>query len=149
MLNISILRYKIARDIANWNFMTSELWPHFLGRVQGNRHYFDIFELGPSRATNSPKISFLAPWADFVTHIWSYMCTQARVHHHIKRKRILACRLKSYNKEQWMVCVTEVDHVNHGRTTSGNGQASRSRHCCASQTTQVDGQPSQQMCLLE
>ena len=48
-----------------------------------------------------------------------------------------------------MVVVAEEDHVDYGRTTSRNGQASRRRHCRASQTTEVDGQVSQQMQLSE
>ena len=49
-----------------------------------------------------------------------------------------------------MVVVAEEDRVNHGDTTSMNGQAShcRRRHCCASQTTEF-GRPSQLMRLLE
>ena len=42
-----------------------------------------------------------------------------------------------------MVGVTEEDHINHGRTTSRNGHASRCRHRCASQMTEADGQSSQ------
>ena len=41
------------------------------------------------------------------------------------------------------------DRVNHGRTTSRNGRASRCRYCCSSRMTEVDGQSSQQMHLLE
>ena len=54
-----------------------------------------------------------------------------------------------YYKQQWMVVVKKKDLINHGRTTSGNGQASRCRHCCASQVTEVDGQSSQRMHLSE
>ena len=39
--------------------------------------------------------------------------------------------------------------VHHGRTTSRNGQASRRRHCCASRVTEVGGQSSHRMHLLE
>ena len=42
---------------------------------------------------------------------------------------------RSYYKEQWMVVVAEEDLVNHGRTTSRNGQANRCRNCCASRMT--------------
>ena len=35
-------------------------------------------------------------------------------------------------------------HENHGGTRSRNGQASHCRRCCASQTTEVNGQSSQQ-----
>ena len=39
---------------------------------------------------------------------------------------------KDYNyKEQWMICVADKDLVNHGRTTSRNGQISRCRYCFA------------------
>ena len=42
--------------MANLNFMTSELLPHyFIGRGQGHVHYFDIFGLHLSRATISQK----------------------------------------------------------------------------------------------
>ena len=36
------------------------------------------------------------------------------------------------------------DSISFGMTTSRNGQASHCRQCCASQTTEVDDQPSQQ-----
>ena len=36
-------------DMANWNFVTSALWPRFLG--QGHRHHFNIFVFPPSRTT--------------------------------------------------------------------------------------------------
>ena len=49
--------------------------------------------------------------------------------------RQICCR-KSYYKEQWVVVITEADLVNHGRTTSTNGQTSRCRHCCTSQMTE-------------
>ena len=39
--------------------------------------------------------------------------------------------------------------VNHKRTTSENGQASRRRHCCISRMTQVDGQSPQWIYLSE
>ena len=42
-----------------------------------------------------------------------------------------------------MVGVVEEDRINHGTTTSMNGQASRSHHCCASWMTEVNGQSSQ------
>ena len=45
---------------------------------------------------------------------------------------------RSYYNEQWMAFVGDEDLVNHGRTTSKNGHASRCRPCCASQTTEVD-----------
>ena len=44
-----------------------------------------------------------------------------------------------------MVVVAEEDLVNHGMTTTKNGHASRCRHCCASQMTEVDEQSSQQV----
>ena len=40
-----------------------------------------------------------------------------------------------------MVVVTEEDHLNHGGTTTRNGQASHCCRCGASQTIEVDGQP--------
>ena len=43
-------------------------------------------------------------------------------------------------KKQWMVVVADEDLVNQGRTISRNGHASRCRHCCASQITEIDGQ---------
>ena len=46
---------------------------------------------------------------------------------------------RSHYKEQWMVVVAEEDLVNHERTTSSNGQASRCRDCCASRMTEIDG----------
>ena len=46
-----------------------------------------------------------------------------------------------------MVVVAEEDRVNHEVATVRNGQASRYRGCCASQTTKVNEQPSQEMCL--
>ena len=48
-----------------------------------------------------------------------------------------------------MVVVAEEDLINHGRATSKNGQASRCRHLCTSQMTEVDGQSSQRMHLLQ
>ena len=39
--------------------------------------------------------------------------------------------------------VAEEDRVNHGGTTSMNGQASHHRRCCLSKTTAVDGPPVQ------
>ena len=60
----------------------------------------------------------------------------------------IRCR-KSYNKEQWMVVITEEDHVNHGRTPLRNGQASWCHHCCTSWMTEFDGQSSQQTLLSE
>ena len=39
--------------------------------------------------------------------------------------------------------------VNRRRTTLGNVQASRCRHCCASHMTEVDGHSSQRMHLSE
>ena len=62
--------------------------------------------------------------------------------------RQLRCR-KSYCKERWLEVVAEKDLVNHGTTTSRNGQAIRCRHCCASRMTEVGGQLLQQMHLLE
>ena len=56
---------------------------------------------------------------------------------------------RSYYKERRMVVVVKEDLVNHGRTTSRNGQASRCHHWCASRMTEVDGQSSQQMHLSE
>ena len=41
--------------------------------------------------------------------------------------------------------IAEEDLVNHGRTTSRNGQASICHHCCASRITEVDGQSWQRM----
>ena len=46
-----------------------------------------------------------------------------------------------------IVDVEEEDLVNHRRTASMNGQASR--HCGASRMTEVDGQSSQQLHLLK
>ena len=49
---VATLRF--ARDMANWNFVTSALWPHFLG--QGHvGHHLVIFVLGPLKATSTPK----------------------------------------------------------------------------------------------
>ena len=39
------------------------------------------------------------------------------------------------------VVVAEEDRLNHGGTTSRNGQASHSRRCFPSQTTEVDERP--------
>ena len=50
---------------------------------------------------------------------------------------------EDHTKEQWMAVVAEEDFANLGRTTSKIGPASRCRHCCASQMTEVDGQSSQ------
>ena len=47
-----------------------------------------------------------------------------------------------------MTVVAEEDRVNHGRTASSNEQASHCRRCCASQTTEIDGRPSQRRRLL-
>ena len=51
--------------------------------------------------------------------------------------------------KQEMVIVAEEDLVNHGGTTSRNGQASHCRHCCASQTTEAYGRQLQQRRLSE
>ena len=48
-----------------------------------------------------------------------------------------------------MVVVAEEDRVNHGRTTSTNGEAGHYRRCCTLQTTEFDGQSLQQWRLLE
>ena len=40
-----------------------------------------------------------------------------------------------------MIVIAENDCVNHGGTTSSNGEASHCRHCCASQLTKVNGRP--------
>ena len=48
-----------------------------------------------------------------------------------------------------MVVVAEEDRANHVGTTSRNRQASHCRHCCASQTIEVDGQPVQRRRLSE
>ena len=45
------------------------------------------------------------------------------------------------------IVVAEEDRVNHGGTTSRNGQASHCRRCCASQITEVDGRSLQRRCL--
>ena len=42
---------------------------------------------------------------------------------------VMRCRILYY-KKQWMAVVTEEDFVDHWRSTSRNGQASRCRHCC-------------------
>ena len=61
---------KNAWDMANWNFMTSDLWPHSLGQGRGRpqapiRHCWS----SPPRAIASPQISFQTPWAESITHI--------------------------------------------------------------------------------
>ena len=43
-----------------------------------------------------------------------------------------------------MICCHKEDSVNPGRIKIRTGLASRCRHCCASQMTEVDGQQSQQ-----
>ena len=48
---------------------------------------------------------------------------------------------KSYYMEQQMVFVVEEDRINHGGTTSQNGQATHCRRCCTSQMTEFDGRP--------
>ena len=45
---------------------------------------------------------------------------------------------KSYYVEQQMVAVAEEDSINHGETTSWNGQVSHCHRCCASQLTEFD-----------
>ena len=45
--------------------------------------------------------------------------------------------------ELLMSSQSDEDRANHEETTSSNGQATRCRRCCVSQTTEVDGQPSQ------
>ena len=57
---------------------------------------------------------------------------------------MIRCR-SSYYKEQWMVVVAEKDLVNHGRTTSTNGQANRCRRCCVLLMIEVHGRSSQRM----
>ena len=41
-------------------------------------------------------------------------------------------------RERKMVVVAEEDRVNHGGTTSRNGQASHCHRCCVSQTIEVE-----------
>ena len=53
--------------------------------------------------------------------------------------------LKIILQEQWMIVAAEEDLVNHGRTTSRNGQANRCHHCCTSRMTKVDEQSSQKL----
>ena len=53
---------------------------------------------------------------------------------HVGRRDTLP-KIILQDKELWMAVVTEQDLVNHGRTTSMNLQASRSRHCCPSRMT--------------
>ena len=48
-------------------------------------------------------------------------------------------------QEQQVVVIAEEDVENHRRTTSGNGQASRCHHCCASRMTEIDGEAWQRM----
>ena len=76
---------KVSRDMANWNFVTSALRPHFQG--QGRGYHFDICVLPLSRTTSTPKISFPAPWADFVTHTHTH-----RAHHPITARAIYSSR---------------------------------------------------------
>ena len=45
---------------------------------------------------------------------------------------------KSYYKKQWILFVAVGDRVNRGKATLKNGQAGQCRHCCASQTMEVD-----------
>ena len=53
------------------------------------------------------------------------------------------CR-NPYCNERWKVVAADEDLGNHWSTTSRNGQANHCRCCCALQTTEPDGQPSQQ-----
>ena len=53
----SVLRH--ARDMDNWNFVTSELWPHFLGQGQSQGHDFHISVLPPSRTIPAPACQHL------------------------------------------------------------------------------------------
>ena len=48
-----------------------------------------------------------------------------------------------------MVVIAEEGCVNHGGTTSWNGQASHCRRCCASPMTEADGRPLQRRRLSE
>ena len=52
--------------MANRNFVTSELWPHF--RSQGQHHILTLFNLAPLVANTTTKIGFRALWAHFVMH---------------------------------------------------------------------------------
>ena len=51
--------------------------------------------------------------------------------------------------ERLKVDVADEDRVNHGRVTSRGGHVSHGRRCCAPQTTEDDGQQSQQRRLSE
>ena len=61
---------------------------------------------------------------------------------------VIRCR-RSFYKKQRMLVVAEEDLVNHEKSTSRNGQASRCRHCCTSPMTEADRQSSQQMHMSE
>ena len=77
----SVLR--TVPDMANLNFVTSALWPHFIGHCYG--HHFDIFALPLSKTTPTPK-----PRADFVTHI--------HTHHPMTARAIYSSCCKNWSK---------------------------------------------------
>ena len=78
--------------------------------------------------------------------VWSYYCQPSSVaSYHAAAMSVVVIRCqRSRFKEQWMVVVTEEDHLHQRRTTLSNERASRCRHCCASRTTEADGRQSQQ-----
>ena len=56
------------RIVCSWHMaMTSTLWPHFLGQYGSP---FCHTGLSPSRATTTPNISFLSPWAQLISLRW-------------------------------------------------------------------------------
>ena len=67
------------------------------------------------------------------------LSTVASCHGSAMSAVMMRCR-KSCYKKRWMAVVAEEDRVKHGRTTLRDGWASQCRHCCASRTTEVDGQ---------
>ena len=90
--------------MANWNFMTSVLWPHFLG--QCHIHHFDIFALSPSQVAldggSAPHQQSTSQHLELIvsyTHPRAY--THTRAHH--------TWRATSEFTTRWMLLVsTEV-----------------------------------------
>ena len=77
---------------------------------------------------------------------FGYICRHCTLPRIVQQRKVdgidTVPKIKLYN-------VAEEGHVNHRMTTLRNGQASRCRHCCASQTIEVDCQSSLRMHLSE
>ena len=81
---------KCAWDIANRNFVTSELWPHFQIKVKVTD---TIFAFWIPRRGLPPHLEFISLHIHTYTHIYTYH-TDARVHYPVERKRYSSVLLR-------------------------------------------------------